>query len=635
MTFDELLGRFKGVKRSGPRKATALCPAHDDQKKNSLSLAETDDGHLLMRCFVGCSTDAITGAVQIRPADLFVNGNGGGHHNGHAGARRPRLTLEDFAAAKRIPVAVLAENGVLQESWGLQITYLERDGSPARQQRRRTALAAKDGSTWQQGAGSPIPYGRWRLDEAVERGELVGVEGETDTLTGWLHNVPTLGIPGADMVKVLQAEDLVGFERFYVVREPDRGGGVFVANVAARLRELAWAGAAYVVDLGVKDLNELHVTAGAAFAEQLEAAKRAATPIADSELVGDVTGPAWPLYDAADDWAFPPPQFAIEGLLPLYGTVWIGALPKRGKSLLVLYLCLAIACRRTEVARRFKIFAYPKILYLTREDGGSRVQERRDDICAAWGVRPERGALRFVIRASIDLQNPEHVAWLRETCVREERTLLVIDTWTALSPSADPMGPKDQAQLAAIVVQLAADIAGAVIVIDHSRKNRPEGQVLSSSDILGPSQKWASAEHIVMLDHATDRRRLEVFVESKDSDGERFLLAISPRGSKEEKFAYAGAVENLAEERRAIGDANRQAVLETLLANPEALSVGHLTTTLEAGGLRLSKDTVQRHLKALVKTGRVRQSGVGKDTRYFAVAALPQEPCAAEEGAAE
>jgi DNA-binding transcriptional ArsR family regulator len=340
---------------------------------------------------------------------------------------------------------------------------------------------------------------------------------------------------------------------------------------------------------------------------------------------------SWPLYDAADEWGFPAVEFAVDHFLPLFGVVWWGGLPKRFKTLMLMTVCLAIACGRPAFAGRFKIHRRPKILYIAREDGGPRLQERDGDILQPWGVTPPRGAIRFVIRPHLDLMNPAHVTWLVETCRREQITLLVLDTWTALSPSADPLGPRDQAALAAVVVQLCEDIAGTVVVVDHSRKNRPEGQALSSADIFGPPQKWASAEHIVMLGGTDDPRRIEVFLEGKDGDTGRFLLAVSPRGSGAEKFTYAGNVEQLAEDQRAVGDANRQAVLDTLIANPESMGVGELVATLEAGGRKLSRDTVQRHLAALHKAGRVRQSGAGRTTRYFALAVIAAEPSAANE----
>jgi DNA-binding transcriptional ArsR family regulator len=307
-------------------------------------------------------------------------------------------------------------------------------------------------------------------------------------------------------------------------------------------------------------------------------------------------------------------------------------MPKRFKSLLALYVALAIACRRETIAKRFRILSHPKILYIAREDGGSRLQERRDDILNAWGVKPPRGAIHFMIRPQFDLADPVHVAWLRDMCILNGITLVVLDTWTALSPGADPMGSRDQAQLAAAVVQLAEEINGLVIVIDHSRKNRPEGQILSSADIFGPPQKWAAAEHIVMLGATEDPRRIEVFIESKDGETGRFFLAVSPRGSGEEKFAYAGSVQDLADERRAVGDANRQAVLETLKANVEPLSASEIAALLEADERKMSLDTVQRHLAALQKTGSVRRTGAGRATRYSFAAApsAAQDECGDE-----
>ena len=208
-------------------------------------------------------------------------------------------------------------------------------------------------------------------------------------------------------------------------------------------------------------------------------------------------------------------------------------------------------------------------------------------------------------------------------------TLLVLDTWTALSPTADPLGSKDQAVLAAIVVQLAADIGGTVVVVDHSRKNRPEGAPLSSADIFGPPQKWAAAEHLVMLGDTEDRGRIELFLEGKDVDSGRFFLNVSGRGSGTEKFTYGGSVEELAEERRALGEANRQAVLEIVRKGDAAMSVGDIAQVLEATDRKLSKDTIGRHLAALVDAGQARQIGSGRATKYFALDFSPQEPSAA------
>jgi hypothetical protein len=48
----------------------ANCPAHDDNVA-SLSIAEGDDGRVLLHCHAGCSTESICEAVEITVADLF------------------------------------------------------------------------------------------------------------------------------------------------------------------------------------------------------------------------------------------------------------------------------------------------------------------------------------------------------------------------------------------------------------------------------------------------------------------------------------------------------------------------------------------------------------------------------------
>ncbi len=337
----------------------------------------------------------------------------------------------------------------------------------------------------------------------------------------------------------------------------------------------------------------------------------------------DHPAPDWPLYDAADDWTFPEPAFIVAQLILERGVTWIGGAPKRYKSLLIYYICLAIACGRDLVAEKFRIHSHPKILYIAREDHGGRLNVRKKDTLTPWGLRPRPGALKVLIRPRFDLLNASHVAWLRDTCRLHGITVIVVDTWTALSPSADPLGAKEQTTLAAIVSQLAEDIAGAVVVIDHTRKNRPEGLALSSAEILGPSQKWQAAEHVVMVETTADRHRLEVFVEGKDAETERFFLAVSLEGSGTEKFTYAGTIEAIADAQRAVGDHNRDAVHRILVDAGKPLSIPEVYAAAHARQLDLASGTISNHLRALAQDRRATVSGKGKATRYLGIADAP------------
>ena len=49
---------------------SAQCPAHDDQHP-SLSIAEGDDGRVLLKCHAGCTTEEIVEKLDLNISDLF------------------------------------------------------------------------------------------------------------------------------------------------------------------------------------------------------------------------------------------------------------------------------------------------------------------------------------------------------------------------------------------------------------------------------------------------------------------------------------------------------------------------------------------------------------------------------------
>lgn len=69
-TVATLLDRLDGVKSTGRGRFIACCPAHAD-KRPSLSICETDDGVILLKCWVGCSAAEIVSAVGLNLSALF------------------------------------------------------------------------------------------------------------------------------------------------------------------------------------------------------------------------------------------------------------------------------------------------------------------------------------------------------------------------------------------------------------------------------------------------------------------------------------------------------------------------------------------------------------------------------------
>jgi hypothetical protein len=176
---------------------------------------------------------------------------------GSQSVRGKTITLTDFAGYTKLPVEFLSKFVEEIAGVGLRIGYRSMDGAMASRQRIRTALVAREGSSWQ-GEGNLLPYALWLLENARGMGFLMLVEGETCCLTLLFHQIPALGIPGAGSVNCLQAEHLSGIPKIFIVREPDAGGRLFVTGLQKRLVKIGWRGKANVISLPVKDSSELH-----------------------------------------------------------------------------------------------------------------------------------------------------------------------------------------------------------------------------------------------------------------------------------------------------------------------------------------------------------------------------------------
>lgn len=70
MSAETLLSRLDKVRRTGPGRWVARCPAHDDRGP-SLSVRELEDGRALLKCFAGCTVHEVVQAVGLSLSDLF------------------------------------------------------------------------------------------------------------------------------------------------------------------------------------------------------------------------------------------------------------------------------------------------------------------------------------------------------------------------------------------------------------------------------------------------------------------------------------------------------------------------------------------------------------------------------------
>src|SRR5215510_1210346 len=68
-TLSTIILKLAAIKRGNSWQAR--CPAHDD-KTPSLSIRQSDEGNICLRCFAGCSTQSIVTALGLEMSDLFA-----------------------------------------------------------------------------------------------------------------------------------------------------------------------------------------------------------------------------------------------------------------------------------------------------------------------------------------------------------------------------------------------------------------------------------------------------------------------------------------------------------------------------------------------------------------------------------
>lgn len=93
--LDNFLSRLHKVRKNG-KDYMAACPAHDD-KSPSLTIAEKEDGRVLVHCFGGCETSDVLAAVGLEMKDIMPE-NVGFHRR--KPDRRPFNAMDILSAVR-------------------------------------------------------------------------------------------------------------------------------------------------------------------------------------------------------------------------------------------------------------------------------------------------------------------------------------------------------------------------------------------------------------------------------------------------------------------------------------------------------------------------------------------------------
>ncbi len=490
-----VLDRLDGVRREG-RGWEALCPAHPDRNP-SLSLAEGDDGRVLLACRSRrCAVEAVVAALGLQMSDLFADGAA-------RTATRP-VMAPDFTAfaeraraayaARRRDPAVLAlidrfhgtpealdacGGGILDGGGSVRLVFPEHGpegrlcGAKIRPGRKVKEEDLPGGSHGLMGQIADL--------SARPLAPVLVTEGGHDLLavlaSGRFADYVVVGLPGAgffaegagkEWTKVLAKREIT------LALDADDAGkaGTVAATEALRaagatVRALDWD---RILDGGTiaKDLAEI-IALGLQHPAHLDRLLAAVREAPGSGLRFRTVEELRAMPGSRIEWL-------VHGLLGIGTVTVLAALMKAGKSTLV-----AALLRALELGEPFAGFQSVKssAVYLS-EESASAVLEK----CDAFDVR---GAV-FLTREDFDpsLTFADYIKGAVAEAKRRGARVLVVDTFGRFSRlGADQ--EKDAGAVQAVIEHALAAAAGglAVLIIAHFRKGDGEdGEAIRGSTAL-------------------------------------------------------------------------------------------------------------------------------------------------------
>lgn len=231
--------------------------------------------------------------------------------------------------------------------------------------------------------------------------------------------------------------------------------------------------------------------------------------------------PAGVYFTASDLMAadFPPPRWAVPGLIPEGLTVLAGA-PKFGKSFLCLGLAVSVASGGMALGK-IKVDK-GEVLYAALEDYPRRLQERMG---AILGDDPVPEGLHLVTRLP---RLPDLVGYLSDWLETHPRARLVIlDVLRKIRPQTDGKGNaynEDYDTLTALK-DLADKHSTAFLVVHHTRKQLDDGDVFN--EVSGSTGMTGAADAVLVAKRSRNTTEAILHLTGRDVSEREYGLTWS------------------------------------------------------------------------------------------------------------
>jgi hypothetical protein len=389
----------------------------------------------------------------------------------------PAMTLQEFAESKGFAPDLLARYGV-RAAWDrIEIPYYDLTGNEA----ARFQVRYEDGKqAWNRAQGAILPYGLQR--PVPYDAYLLIVEGASDCWACWANGIPALGIPGATSTGCLHADQIGEVHEVVIVREPDEAGSRFPLRVARRLRETGFAGSLSVCSFApYKDPRAALIGAPAgftAFWQGVYAARMRLLEDASRAILPTVLSTG--AFLTSDDQI----DYLIDGLLPVGGSMLLGAQKKVGKSTFLLNLVQAVSRGTSFLGRATRA---GRVLYISVDEPKAITKAR----ALALGLTPDDQQIEWVLDRRVPA---DWNRWLRDLCSKARYDLLVIDTLAKLTGVDDINSYGEWNRKLAPLHALAEELSLSWVGTHHNRKDSQGG----TNSVAGSMAITAGVDTIVI-----------------------------------------------------------------------------------------------------------------------------------------
>lgn len=248
------------------------CPLHGD-KVASMSV-HTVGEKVLIRCHSGCNTLKLFEHYRKLMPQRNIPFNKPLQPQG--------ITLQQFSSSKNLSRDFLRSNHIKEiqryNHPALEFPYMD-ENQAVLAMRYRLSVDGTRKFLWAQGSSAKDAslYGRWRINEAYQKGYIFLCEGESDCLSLWNSEQPAVGLPGVSIwqeqtIAKLLLDDRI--KKVYAFIEPDIGGTKMINNIRTSAIK---SKSEFIFADEFKDFSDMWIKGAETFHDNLEFAISNAT----------------------------------------------------------------------------------------------------------------------------------------------------------------------------------------------------------------------------------------------------------------------------------------------------------------------------------------------------------------------